>query len=353
MISRQKRTTILDVAREAKTSTATVSRVLSNADYPVSAELRRTVRKVVEKLNYRPNIFGQVLKGGVNRVIGIIVPAVTNPFYAQLSSDVERHCVERGYAPIICSSHNSGALEQDHLEMLLRHQVAGILLSTINTRDSFFRKLGAMPVPRVLFDQPPAGYRGHNIRFDFQGGGFMAVEHLIRRGHRRILFASQRFDRASRKLYHKGYADALRRAGLETPESLTITEAEEAATPHGGGDFIHGRILVEKLLRLKQLPDAVVASNDIVAIGMINALRERGVQVPRDVSIIGFDDIDFAAVMTPALTTVRQSTARTAEMAMNLLFENIDKPDMRPVRLDLEPELVERDSVAEAGGAIS
>ncbi len=76
-------------------------------------------------------------------------------------------------------------------------------------------------------------------------------------------------------------------------------------------------------------------------------------QVPRDVSIIGFDDIDFAAVMTPALTTVRQSTARTAEMAMNLLFENIDKPDMRPVRLDLEPELVERDSVAEAGGAIS
>ena len=347
MAVQKKRATILDIATEAGVSTATVSRVLSNVDYPVSEALRHKIHEIAKRLNYRPNIFGQMLKGGVNKVVGVIVPSITNPFYAQLVSDVEKRCVAGGYAPIICSSYNSPKLEQEHLEVLLRQQVAGLLLSTINDSASFIRKLNVTPVSLVLFDQPLEGFKGSNVVFDFLGGGRMATQYLVERGHRRIVFASQTIDRASRKLIHKGYREALGECGLPVDDKLVITVTGEDESSPVKGDFSHGHRLGEEIMRMETLPDAVVAGNDILAIGMINAFRGRGIKVPEDISVIGFDDIDFSAVITPGLTTIRQSTVKTAELATGLLFKQMASAGVMQSGLALEPELVVRGTVAE------
>lgn len=345
MTPKQKRATIHDIAREADTSTATVSRVLNNIDYPVSEELRRRIQKAAEKLEYRPNIFSQMLKGGASKMIGIVVPSIVNPFYAQLVSDVERHCIAGGYAPIICSSYNSAKLEQTHLDTLLGQQVAGILLSTINNNAQFVKKLAAIPTPCVLFDQPLPGFKGNSVDFDFRAAGAMAVNHLLERGHQTVAFASQPIDRVSRRLIHQGYLEALKKNGAAPDPRLVITASRPNTAPPEHQEYHCGRELAEKFLAVSPLPEAIAAANDIIAIGLMHALGERGVGVPDDVSIIGFDDIAFSSMVTPGLTTIRQSTAATAESAITLLFQQIEDPKREPVRITQEPELVERRSV--------
>lgn len=345
MASREKRITILDIAREAGVSTATVSRVLNNTDYPVKESVRRKIQKVAEKFNYRPNIFSQMLKGGVNKVIGIIVPSITNPFYAQLVSDIEGHCIAAGYAPIICSSYNSSHLEQKHLEMLLRQQVAGIMLSTINNNAAFVKKLETASTPLVLFDQLLDGFKGSSVAFDFRNGGYLATRHLIESGHQRIAFASQSIDRTSRRLIYEGYKDALREFGIRLNSNRVFTASDLVEAASGTRDYRYGQILAQKMLDASYLPDAVVASNDMIAIGILNTLSERNINVPSDISLIGFDDITFSAMISPALSTIRQATDKTAELAAAILFELIDKPPTRPIIRAVEPELVERGSV--------
>lgn len=345
MAEKQKRTTILDIAREVNVSTATVSRVLSSSGYPVKENLKLKILKAAERLKYQPNIFSQVLKGGVNKVIGVMLPSLTNPFYSQLASDTERYCVAAGYLPIICSSSNSPLLEQSHLDTLLRQQVAGIILSTINTNAEFISALGAIPVPCVLFDQSCPQYRGCGVVFDFHKGSYLATRHLIDCGHKRIAFASPPLDRASRRLRYEGYCDAMRAGGAGLAPERAILAAGTNADNTVRSDYDAGRILAHMMLEDDNPPEAVLAVNDITAIGILNALAEKGVRVPDEISLIGFDDINFAAMTTPALSTVRQSTAQTAESAVAMLLKRIADPSLPPETVVIEPEIVIRASV--------
>ena len=141
----KKRPTISDIAKKAGVSSATVSRVLSGSDYPVSREVRKEILRIALGMHYKPNVFGQMLRGGTSKEIGVIIPSLSNPFYAELVSAVERECVERGYMPIICSSQNRFQLETKHLDILQRKQVAGLLLSSIHLAGAFLRTLRALP----------------------------------------------------------------------------------------------------------------------------------------------------------------------------------------------------------------
>lgn len=340
-----KRATILDIAEMAQVSTATVSRVLNDVDYPVSAELRKRVLAIAKDLDYRPNIFSQMLKGHTSKEIGVVVPSITNPFYAQLVSDVEKQCIEAGYVPIICSSYNSAQLEQNHMDMLQRQQVAGVLLSTINSNSAFVGKLNSLSVPCVLFDQFCEKFEGSSVTFHFQKGGYLATRYLLDMGHKRIAFASPPLDRASRKLIYKGYREALHEQGLRVSGKHLLIAPKAASEKVRRSSYESGVELAGMLLEETQLPDAILAVNDIVAIGLINALSERKIRIPYDVSILGFDDISFASMITPALTTVRQSTKKTAELAVSILTDQIKNEHMPPRRVAIEPELVERESV--------
>lgn len=342
---KDKRPTILDIARLAQVSPATVSRVLNDTDYPVKQELRERIREAARQLNYRPNIFSQILKGRSSREIGIIVPDLINPFYAQLVSTVARQCVAHGFAPIVCSSFDSPKLEEHQIDILLRQQVSGIILSSISDNEDSMKKLtepGAPPL--ILFDQSHEGFGGNIVSFDFFKGGYMAANYLIQCGHRNIAFVSHTLDRSSRKQVFDGYCKALAEAGIELrKEMVLIRSAEQDA--EGDVDFNNGRALAQMLLECDELPDAVMAINDITAIGIMDSLAQRGVKIPRDLSVIGFDNIPMSAMVNPALTTINQPALETGRRAADMLFERIADPHLAPTQITIQPELVVRHSV--------
>lgn len=344
MAAGQKRTTILDVARVAKASTATVSRVLNRSPYPVRPDLREKILRVAEQLDYRPNIFSQVLKGGVNKVIGVMVPSIANPFYSQLVSEVERHCLDAGYAPIICSTYYKPDLERKHLDMLEQQQAAGIILSTVNAESIARVDPVNSNIPSVLFDQVAGEYEGDSVSFDFRKAGRMACKHLLDLGHTRIAFAAASLDRPSRRQLFDGYKDSLKDVGLKFEKKLLVTAESKKTADSDVQDYHCGRILADKILAMAALPDAVQVMNDITAIGMMSAFLERGIIVPVDISVVGFDDINFAGMVSPALTTIRQSTGTTAELAANILLKKIADPTLPATRIVVEPELIQRAS---------
>ena len=340
-----KKATISDVARAAGVSTATVSRVLNQVDYPVRASLQERVVKIAEELQYRPNPFSRMLKGGVSKEIGVIVPSITNPFYAQLVSAVEKECIERGYIPIICSSYNASQLQTRHIEMLREKHVAGILVSSLSAGEVVEKQLAGSGIRTVLFDQSFAGDTVDSVTFDFYKGGYLATEFLIQNGHKDIVFASAPLDRRSRKLVYEGYKQALREKNLRFNAKRVLFSTGNAENTGGEYDYQSGKELGKMLMESAYLPDAVLAINDMMAIGIINTLAANDVQVPHDVSVIGFDNISLAAMVTPPLTTINQPAFQTGQLAAQILLNRIENLPVPESRITLQPSLVERKSV--------
>lgn len=342
----KKKATILDISAAAGVSPATVSRVLNNVDYPISNDLRTRVLLAAKELNYKPNIFSQMLRGISSKEIGIIVPDLSNPFYSQLISTVARECVQHGYAPIVCSSFNSSALESRQIEILLRQQVAGIILSTLSDLDDCLEQLDEPEAPPViLFDQAHHNFAGDSVYFDFEKGGYMAAEYLINCGHRDIAFASRAFDRTSRKMLYDGYCKALEVAGISLNQSRIFINTQK----EDGGrdlDFDNGKILGKMMLKSDVLPQAVMAVNDVTAIGIMDVLLGQGVRIPEDISVMGFDNIPYASMVSPALTTIDQSASKTGKEAAEMLFHRIAFSEEPQGMRVVEPELVIRKSVA-------
>lgn len=341
-----KRVTILDIANKAEVSPATVSRVLNNVDYPISAELRSRVQSVAKELDYKPNIIGQMLRGISSKEIGIIVPDLANPFYSQLVSTVAKKCVDKGYAPIVSCSFNSSEMEERQIEILLRQQVAGIILSILSEIDDFLEKYeepGAPPI--VLFDQIHKGFNGDSIYFDFRKGGYLAVKHLVETGHKRIAFASNIFDRSSRRQVFSGYQAALEEANIPFEKNLVlISSTAELPDSEEDKDFLNGRILGNMVSNLSKLPDAVMAINDITAIGIMDSLVNNDIKVPEDISIMGFDNIPLASMVNPRLSTVNQPANKTGRKAAEILFQRINHPEMPAQKVMIEPTLILRQS---------
>ena len=339
-----KKATISDIAQAAGVSTATVSRVLNNVDYPIKEELRHRVLQIAQDMHYRPNIFSRILKGGQSKELGVIIPSITNPFYAQLISAVEKECIERGYIPIICSSYNSPQLQSRHLDMLREKHVSGVLVSSLSTADTVMRQLADSGMEVVFFDQS-SEENINSINFDFYRGGYMATSYLIECGHRDIVFASGPLDRRSRKLIYDGYKQALRENDLRFNAKHVLLSDNRAENAGGAYDYQSGRQLGQKLMDGAYLPDAVLAINDMTAIGIINVLAEHEVQVPNDVSVIGFDNIALSSMVTPALTTINQPAYQTGQLAAQMLINSIEGVAPTEPAITLQPLLVERKSV--------
>ena len=344
MAQNRKKPTISDIAKMAGVSIATVSRVLGNTDYPVKKEVKERVLEIAHQMEYKPNIFSQMLRGGTSREIGIITPSIANPFYAQMISAAEQECLQRGYIPLICSSRGEAQLEMNHLDMLEERFVAGIILSSVSNGDGFMKRLSSMHTPLMLFDQTLDQYPGDCIQFDFYKGAYLSTEYLIQCGHRDILFASGPLNRGSRKVMYEGYKQALKDHDLGTNKRKLIPSVSDMET-YGESDYQLGKLLGRILLEREYLPDAVVTINDITAIGLINHLHSEGVQVPHDISVMGFDDISICEMVTPPLSTIHQPAFDTGKLAAKYLLDKIEKKTAEPVQVMMEPVLVERNSV--------
>ena len=346
MAAGKKQATIVEIARLANTSTATVSRVLSGANYPVSDALREAVKRAAEEVNYVPNAIGQSLKNGRSNEIGVIVPNFSNPFYMQMISGIEMICREQGYNPIFCSSNNDEEQELANIELLRKKCVEGLILSSIHKSAQAVQSVLRMHKNVVLFDQETYPDGCDYVTFDFENGGYLAVKHLLEKGHRKIAFLTAPLDkRLSRRALYRGCQRAVTEWGGEACCTLV---AEDAAVDNPARwEYENGRQLANSFLELVPRHTAAFVYNDVTAISVMSQFMSRGLRVPEDVSVIGFDNIIMADYSNPPLTTIRQPAYETGSLATQTIIDRIEGRRSTNCRVNLAPQLIERQSVSD------
>lgn len=336
--------TIRDVARLAGVSKSTVSRVF-NGSPGVSEATAARVLAAAKALRYHPNQVAQSLVKRRTRTLGLITPDQRNPFYAHASWVAEREARRRGYVVMVCNSDNSPPKEEEYLQVLDARQVDGILLiGGVKNLAGVIRYAAVSTTPMVLVDRHVgAGYPIPSVILDNVSGGREMTELLLRMGHRRIAFATSEYTMAERDR-RLGYQQALEAAGIPIDPSL-IVELEEAAWKEGCGDAL------VRLLTGPNPPTAIFASNDLKAIAIYRLVQRLGLQIPRDVSVVGYDDIDVADLVHPPLTTMAQPIDEMTTAGMELLLGLIRGEAPREEPICFRAQLRLRASAAPPGRA--
>ncbi len=338
--------TLRDIAALARVAPMTVSRVINQSGY-VSRELRERVERAIEQLEYHPNALARSLKARRTRVIGILLPDIANPFAAELAGSIQEVLLERGYSAFITTTDQKAEREQAALSAFFEHRVDGVIIATVQTKASAeaLRKFTRRGMPIVTVGRALNMPATDRVTADYWKGGYDAVEHLIRLGHKRIAFIGASLLRAGALRRFQGYLDALRDHNLPVQEELII-----GAHPDLGPGYstqTDGYEGMKRLLQLPLPPTAVFARNDFTALGAMCAVRDHGLSIPQDVAIVGFDNIPMARSFTPSLTTVDQSTAEQGRKAALMLLERIEgtvQGDPREVCFDCR--LIVRESTA-------
>jgi len=320
-------TTLKDVAREAGVSIAAVSYSL-NGGGTIGEEVRLRVREVADRLGYRPNRSAQAVRTGRSMTLGLVLPDLNNPYYPALARSFEHTAREAGYTTILIDTSGSVEEELEGIRELENHGVAGAIWC--QTSDQLATSADEYAMPIVVVGAPGAAF--DNVMADDVAGGRLAARHLLDHGHRDIgllvgdAVPDDKNDRRNAFVAAVGRRAKIR-FELKTPYAIDL-----AGT------------VIETLSR--RTVTAVMCGNDLIAIGVLRAARQLRIRVPEDLSVIGFDDIPWAAIVTPALTTINQPVAEMATVALELLLDRLDRPD-RPLRHRKVPvRLVERDSVA-------
>jgi LacI family transcriptional regulator len=287
--------TVHEVARVAGVSAATVSRFL-NGTAKVSEDKRKAIESVIEKLNYKPNVLAQNLKTGSSRTIGLLTQSLMSGYFADAMAGIDDALQGTGYAPLIVSGHWHPDEEAERIELLIARRVDGLVILSGKLTDEQILDL-SQRVPIVAFGRELHGERAYGFSLDNYRGACDAVEHLVQHGHRDIAFIAGPADHLDAQARLAGYRDTLARHGIAANPALVLD-----------GDFQEssGLAAVEHLLAAGQRFSALFAANDLMAYGARLALYRRGIRVPEDISVIGFDDLHSSMYTTPPLTTVRQ-----------------------------------------------
>ncbi|WP_034601877.1 LacI family DNA-binding transcriptional regulator [Clostridiisalibacter paucivorans] len=337
------RPTIYDIAKLANTSTATVSRVLNDTGYPVKEELKKRVIKAAKELNYTPNLVGRHLKTSKSNDIGVIVPSISNPYYSLLVNGVENVARKRGYNILLCNSHRDPQREKDYLESLYQKQVEGIIISSITSDTEYIKKLQINGLKIAAFDQD-IDLDCNKVNFDYYRGGCIAAQYLIDRGHRDIGFISAPLTRYSRKELFRGFADTLKINNIAIKKDLIKISEFEEETEDQTYEYKNGKQLVQQIIKKGNIPSAIFCINDMTAFGVIQGLQKNHIQIPQDVSVMGFDNITISEIINPSLTTIDQCTHEMGSLAAEVLINNIEDENKKYISTMLQPTLVVRNS---------
>lgn len=338
---RSKRVTRTDVARRAGVSTATISYVINNGPRAVAPETRERVLRTIAELGYYPNELARSLRIQQTSTVGLVIPDLLNPFYAGLARSLEDICFNQGYVVIVCSTNREADKERRFAELLRAKQVDGVVFLPDSQSIDAISILTAAHVPTVVLEHDFPNL--HCIAIDDRRGGQLATEHLLNLGHRRIAFIQQQTSHTTSRYRLEGYRQAMRNAGIMPDPALVVTSDSNPAS----GAAAMARLLA---LRSERRATAVVAHNDIIALGALHALRTAGLAVPSDVSVVGYDDIASAAFYAPPLTTISYPKAAMARAAANRLFAMMsEQGDSLPPFTELLPvELAIRESTGPA-----
>jgi LacI family transcriptional regulator len=306
--------TIRDVARHSGVSPMTVSRVI-NESVRVKPETRRRVEQAIADLGYVPSRLARGLSRQRTGTIAAIVPDVANPFFTLIVRAAEEVARRADYRVILCDTRADLAVEQDVVGELLAHRVEGILIAPVGDRSRpHLRRLDRFGVPYVLIDRTVEGVEADAVLGDSEGGARQLVEHLISLGHRRIGFVVETDEVSTARDRRRGYEAALAGAGIARDPDLV------AVTSHDSEGGVAG---MRRLLELDEPPTAVFTVNNLVAVGAIEAVRAKGLDVPDDVALVCFDDIEYASRLYPFLTAMEQPAETFGTLATQLLLERI------------------------------
>jgi LacI family transcriptional regulator len=309
------RVTIKDVARESGVSSMTVSRVINGGDR-VSPATRQRVEQAIAELGYVPSRLARGLIRQRTGTLALIVPDVANPFFTLVVRGAEDVARRAEYRVILCDTRADLELEREVIEEMLAHRVEGIAIAPVSDRSrTHLRRLAKFGVPFVLIDRTVAGVDSDVIVGDNARGARRLVDHLISLGHRRIGFIVESDDVSTARDRRRGYEAALEAAGLPLDPALI---ARVTADPEGG---LEG---MRRLLALDERPTAVFTVNNLVAVGAIEGVRAAGLDVPDDVALVCFDDIEYASRLYPFLTVMAQPAETLGSLGTQLLLERID-----------------------------
>lgn len=330
------RVTIREVARLAQVSLGTVSNVLNNPEVVAPATRQRVV-EAIDKTGFVRSTAAHQLRVGKSRTVGVVLLDIANPFFAEMVRGAEGVLRDKGYVLVVCSTDESAERERRYLRVLEEHRVDGLLITPVGRDLREIAKLAARGIPTVLLDRDSGEQDLCSATVDDIRGGELAARHLFDMGHRLVTFVNGPSSIRQCADRHEGAQRALRRARRRGPatlremavSALSVEQGEKAATA---------------LLSLTPRPTAVMCANDLIALGMLRGLTDAGVAVPGDIALVGYDDVAFASMLSPSLTSVRQPKYELGAIAADLFLEEALGSGHRHRLVRFEPELVVRAS---------
>ena len=327
--------TMKDVAKKAGVSVMTVSRVINKKEY-IAVETRERVESALKELNYKPNINARTLVTKKTDFLGLIVPDIANPFFGDLVKAAEKIARERGYSVILGDSGGIPEAEEEYIEAFRGRMCDAIILIAPRVSDEVIREVNST-IPLVLVDRHMPDDDIIQVTVDNKFGAFSAVEHLISLGHRRIGFIMGPANVPNAYRRKAGYVEALKKSGIEIDEELIV---------QGDFDRETGARAFEVFNKLKNRPTAVFGSNDLMAFGFIEKAKEARLSIPKDYSVVGFDDIFLCALMEPPMTTVRYPIVEMGIVAIQDLLNSLESKETARLKAKLKHTLIIRQSTA-------
>lgn len=303
--------TIYDVAREANVSLATVSRVLNDNPY-VRESTRKRVREAIDRLGFEPNLVASALMTKRTRLIALLVPNISNPFYAEVAWGVEDAAAELEYNCVICNVGGDPDKQAEYVSVLRRKGIDGIIFGTANHDDELIVDLSERNYPMTLMARDVPAAQVNRVLVDDGAGGELAAGHLLELGHTRLAMVTEPERIHSSQQRARGFMQNVKDAGLDA----VLLEAT-------GSDIAAGVKAAEQLLSTSDRPTAVFAANDLLAIGIVRAAENLGLRIPEDLSVVGFDGTVMAKVTQPPLTTIVQPMRDMGQAAAKLLLETL------------------------------
>ena len=326
--------TIYDVAEKAGVSIATVSKVVNNSGR-ISEKTRNKVNEIMRELDYQPSSVAAALTGKQTYTIGVLVPDISNAFFAEVGRALENNAREMGYAIIMCSTDYQVEREKEYLDLLLKKQVDGIIIATEPEDWKVYKNLQSKNIPHLMFSIDNLGFSSHVVTTDDVRGGYLAGRYLLDKGHSDIAIIAE-LNRASGRMRLEGFKQSLANEGILLKEEWAV---------HAMSTIDDAKTAAKKIFSLKDRPSAVFASTDLIAAILINEARKVNIRIPQDLSIVGFDNTIFAELADPGLTTIAQPKEELARYAIDQLLKLMKDPKMPQQRIMLSPMLVERNSV--------
>lgn len=327
--------TIYDVARAAGVSVATVSHVI-NGTRKVAPDTAARVRRAIEELGYQPNGIAQSLRKRVTYAIGVLVSDITNPFFAHLVRGIEDAAHTAGYSVIVCNSDENPEKEAFYIRSLWRRRIDGMLIAPTGDGTSpAFQELVRKSIPFVFIDRKAKEIDAPAVLSDNFGGAYLATKYLIARGHRRIGIILGIPGATTTEERFAGYCQALEEAGIPFSEELVAWGWYRAEG---------GQKATEKLLLLSAPPTAIFSTNNLMTVGVMQELHRRRIRIPEEIAIIGFDDLEWAALVYPPLTVVAQNPYKLGRCGFEMLHTRLSGPKEENQEVRIPVELRVRES---------